>query len=103
MSSQSRRSFRVKAIVILGAIALVVVLIYSTMQQNHYRYRVCMTFNAQIRCATAAGATPEEAIHSAHDVDCAQLANGRDQNMVCLATEPSEIQSLTERQPLSAK
>ncbi len=102
MSRHSRRSIRVRVIVIVGAIALLAVLIYSTTQQNRYRYRVCVTFNAQMRCATAGGATADEAIHSAHEVDCAQLANGRDQNMVCLATAPSEIQSLT-NQPLSTK
>ncbi len=93
------RSVRVKVIIAVGAIALVGALIYSTMQQNRYHYRVCMTFNGQTHCATAAGATADEAIHSAHEIDCSQLANGRDENMVCLAAAPSEVQSLSSDSP----
>ena len=91
MSDESRRKVPVKWIIALGAVVLVGVLVYSSMQQSRYRYRVCVTFNGQTHCATAAGASAEQAISSAQEIDCSQLANGRDQNMVCLATSPSEV------------
>ncbi len=94
MSDESRRKVPVKWIIALGAVVLVGVLVYSSMQQSRYRYRVCVTFNGQTHCAMAAGANADEAIRSAQEIDCSQLANGRDQNMVCLATSPSDVQAI---------
>jgi hypothetical protein len=90
-----RKRPNVKLLILAGAVILVSVLIYSSMQQARLRYEVCVNFRGNAHCATASGATAEEAIHSAHDIDCSQLANGRDENMVCLATEPSQVRSLT--------
>jgi hypothetical protein len=42
-----------------------------------------------MHCSTAAGATQTEAIRSAQGIDCAMLANGRDENMVCLDVPPT--------------
>jgi hypothetical protein len=90
-----KQSPNVKLLIWVGAAVLVGVLIYSSMQQVRFRYEVCVNFHGNTHCASAAGATADEAIHSAHDVDCAQLANGRDENMACLATEPTQVRALT--------
>jgi hypothetical protein len=42
-----------------------------------------------LHCATASGATSQEAIRSAQGIDCEMLANGRDENIVCLDTPPT--------------
>lgn len=78
-------------IMILGGITLVVALAYFSMQQTQHRYEVCITFRGASHCATAAGATQNEAVRSAQEIDCSMLANGRDENMVCLDTPPSSV------------
>ncbi|MFY9805613.1 MAG: hypothetical protein WA211_09075 [Candidatus Acidiferrales bacterium] len=80
-----------RAIVIVGAIVLVAVLLYSSRQQTRNEYEVCVTFKGAVHCATASGATSAEAIRSAQDIDCEMLANGRDENMVCLDNPPSSV------------
>lgn len=78
-------------IMILGGIALVVALAYFSMQQTQHRSEVCMTFRGASHCATAAGATQDQAVRSAQEIDCSMLASGRDENMVCLDTPPSSV------------
>lgn len=78
-------------IMILGGIALVAALAYFSMQQSQHRYEVCMTFHGASHCAIASGATQNEAVRSAQEIDCSMLANGRDENMVCLDTPPASV------------
>jgi hypothetical protein len=81
--------------IILGAgLAFVAILVYTTLQQTRREYEVCVTFNGNSHCARAKGATPEEAIHSAHDIDCGLLAGGRDENIVCMGTEPTSVREI---------
>jgi Na+/glutamate symporter len=83
-----------RLIIILGGIFFLVVVLYTTYQQMRHEYEVCVTFNGGTHCATARGATPEEAIHSAHDIDCGMLANGRDENIVCGGTQPTSVREV---------
>jgi hypothetical protein len=85
------RKFQVRMIIVVGAIVLFGVLIYSSQQQTKNQYEVCVTFKGGMHCATASGATSAEAIRSAQDIDCEMLSNGRDENMVCLDTPPSSV------------
>jgi hypothetical protein len=78
-------------IMVLGGIVLVGALAYFSMQQNQQRYEVCMTFKGMSHCATAAGATQNEAVRSAQEIDCSMLTSGRDENMVCLDSPPSSV------------
>ncbi len=83
------RKTQIRVIVTLGAALFIGVLLYSSMQQTKNEYEVCQTFNNALHCATASGATAQEAIRSAQGIDCQMLANGRDENIVCLDTPPS--------------
>jgi hypothetical protein len=85
------RKMQVRLIMIVGAIVLVGVLLYSSHQQTQNEYEVCVTFKGTMHCATASGATSAEAIRSAQDIDCAMLSNGRDENMVCLDSPPTSV------------
>jgi hypothetical protein len=81
--------------IILGAgLVFVAALVYVTFQQTRREFEVCIAFKGSTHCATAKGATPEEAIHSAQDIDCGLLANGRDENMVCLDTQPAMVREI---------
>jgi hypothetical protein len=85
---------RTKWMIAVGALALVAVLAYSTFQQSRYRYEVCVSFHGRSHCATAAGRTPEEAMRSAHEIDCTLLAGSREENMACLDTAPASSRPL---------
>lgn len=89
-----RKAFPWKWVAPIGGVALFCVLVYSTIQENQRRYEVCVTFHGRTHCATASGATEQGAIRSAQEIDCAQLASGRDENIVCLATTPSSVRAL---------
>jgi hypothetical protein len=83
------RSKQMRWIMVIGAIALVGILLYSSVQQTGKKYEVCMTFHGTSHCSTATGATPEEAIRSAQGIDCELITNGRDELMACMDQSPS--------------
>jgi hypothetical protein len=85
---------QIRAIIAGGAAVLVGILVWSSIQQTRQQYEVCLTFKGVMHCATAAGATSSDAIRSAHDIDCAMLANGRDENMVCTDVQPSSVRQV---------
>lgn len=80
-------------IVILGVI-FVVALIYSSFRQSVFRVNACVDFHGRIHCAEASGQTRAEAIRSAEEIDCEMLANGRDENIVCLDQQPSSVREV---------
>jgi hypothetical protein len=87
----AQKSRRVHWIIVAGAVALAGVLTYSSLQQMRERYEVCVTFKGGTHCAIAAGSNYIEAVRSAQEIDCQLLADGRDENMVCLSTQPASI------------
>ena len=86
-----KKSNQMRWIIGLGGLVLIGVLLYSSLQQTHLKYEVCVTFKGGMHCATAAGASSTEAIRSAQGIDCEMLSNGRDENMVCLDSPPTSI------------
>jgi len=87
----AKKTKQVRWIVALGVIALGAVLIYSSLQQTRERYEVCMTFKGATHCATAAGSNYDQAVRSAEEIDCELIASGRDENMLCLDTQPVSV------------
>ena len=80
-----------KLIIALGAVALFAYLVYASFQQTRVKYEVCMEFKGATHCATATGSNSDEAIHSAHAIDCQLLTNGRDELMVCMDQAPGSV------------
>jgi hypothetical protein len=81
-------------IIVVAGLAFLAVLVYVTTEQTRREYEVCVAFRDHTHCATAKGATAEEAIRSAHDIDCGLLADGRDDNIACTGTAPSSIREI---------
>lgn len=81
-------------IVVAAGLVFFAVILYTTFQQTRREYEVCLTFDGGSHCATAKGATREEAIRSAHDIDCGLLANGRDENIACMNTAATSIREI---------
>src|SRR5271170_8078433 len=90
----AKKPNHIRWIIALGAIAFVGVLVYSSFQQTKERYEVCMTFKGGAHCATAAGSNYDQAVRSAQEIDCELLANGRDENIACLAQAPSSVRPI---------
>jgi len=90
----AKRSTAVRWIVALGAAALLAVLVYSSFEQTRQEYEVCMAFRGGTHCATASGASYSQAVRSAQEIDCQLLANGRDENMVCLDSPPASVREM---------
>jgi hypothetical protein len=87
----TNRTAQMRWIIVLGAIFLIGVLAYSTFEQTHHEFEVCMAFKGSSHCSTASGANYEEAVRSAQEIDCQLLTNGRDENMVCLDSQPTSV------------
>jgi hypothetical protein len=88
------RSKHMRWIIVIGAIVLVGILAYSSLQQTVRKYEVCMTFRGASHCSTATGATPDEAIRSAQGIDCELVSNGRDELMACMDQSPSSSREI---------
>ena len=84
----------VRWVIALALILLLGRLVYFSLQQMRLRYEVCLTFRNATHCATAAGATYEQAVRSAQEIDCQYLASGRDENIVCMDLKPTSVRPL---------
>lgn len=90
----AKKSNKIRWIIAVGVIVLLAILIRSTVQATHAEYEVCMAFKGGSHCASATGASQSDAIRSAQEIDCQMLANGRDETMVCLDTQPASVREV---------
>jgi hypothetical protein len=90
----AKKSNAIRWIIGIGVILFVGVLVRSSFQQTHLEYEVCMAFKGGTHCANASGASYTEAVRSAQEIDCQLLANGRNETMVCLDTQPTSIRQV---------
>jgi hypothetical protein len=80
--------------VLLGILFVVIVLgviIYSSMNLARQRVEVCVQFNGQTACRTAAGSTKDFALRSATSNACSQIASGVTDSMACERSEPVKV------------
>jgi len=83
-----------KRIVILAvgfAAAVLAVLIFTTMGTNKFRCEVCITFNGRTACRTAGASTEAQAVRTATENACAQIASGVTDSMACESTPPQSV------------
>lgn len=80
--------------VAIAAVALLWLIVYSTMQQAAYSVEVCVNYKGRSHCAKAAGQTREAAVAAAQQIGCSLITNGRDENMACLATNPTSVRDV---------
>jgi hypothetical protein len=81
---------------IIFVLAVLGVIIYSTLNLAKYRVEVCMTFNGQSQCRTASADTEEHALHTATTNACASIASGVTDSMACEHATPQSIRWLKE-------
>jgi hypothetical protein len=71
--------------------ALMGLLVYSTLTLGGQRVEVCMQFRGQQSCRTASGSTREQALRTALQNACAEIASGVTDSLACERSEPVKI------------
>lgn len=75
----------------LAALLFFAGLTYSMLGLRKHRVEVCMEFNGNKACRTAAGETVEGARRTAIDNACALIARGMGDSMACTASQPASV------------
>jgi len=68
------------------------IVIYLSTRIVHDECRVCVTFNGERVCRTAASGTEKAAIESAVTSACSGLASGMDESIRCQNTHPDSVE-----------
>jgi hypothetical protein len=83
----------------IGFVVLVIgMVVYSTMGAGRQKYRVevCMQYQGRNACRTAASATEQQALRTAHENACAQIASGVTDTIQCEQyTQPITVKWLS--------
>ena len=80
-----------KILVAVGFVALIGFIVYSATGLARVNCQVCVEFHGVTSCKPAAGTTQEEAVKTAVDIACSDLASGRTENIACEHTEPKTV------------
>jgi hypothetical protein len=83
----------VVTLIVIAAIAGLAV--YRTTSQAGNRCRVCVTYKGRGNCATAAGATEQDAREGAQTTACGPLASGMDESIACGRVQADSVQCRT--------
>jgi hypothetical protein len=77
-----------KILVSVGFVALISFIVYSSMGLGQVTCQVCVEFHGNTSCQPAAAPTRDEAVKTAWNIACSDLASGRTDNIACLNTPP---------------
>lgn len=80
----------------LFVIAVLAVLIYTSLDYHQFEVESCITYRGRRACATAAGANREEALRAAANNACSRIASGMTENIACSRTEPDTVRWISE-------
>ena len=83
-----------KKTVLLGILFVVVVIafvVYSTLGTGRHRCEVCITYQGRSACRTASAGTREQALRTATENACAQIASGVTESNQCQNTPPDRV------------
>ena len=89
-----------KTVVILAiafGAAVLAVLVFTTIGTNKFRCEVCITFNGRTACRTAGASTEAQAVRTATENACAQIASGVTDSMACENTPPTSLTWVTHK------
>lgn len=76
---------------VLIVVAVIAVMIYSSLDLASHRVEVCMEFNGRTNCKTASAVTEEAAVRAAITNACADMASGVTETMACERSEPASM------------
>jgi len=76
-------------------VAVLIVLVYTTMGNRRYRCEVCVSFQGRPACRTAGASTEAQALRTATENACALIASGVTDSMACENTPPTSVKWLS--------
>ncbi len=76
---------------VLFVLAVLGVIVYSSMNLAQFRVEVCITFRGQSQCRTAAADSEEHALRTATSNACALIASGVTDSMACERSMPTKV------------
>ena len=82
---------RTKLVAAAFGVAVLLLILYASLGLSQYTCEVCIEFDGQTKCRSAAGATREEAQRTATDNACAFLASGMTESIRCSRTPPTSV------------
>ena len=82
---------KVTLVSLLFGLAVLALIISSTMDLRQYSCEVCVTFNGRQNCAKASGTSEEEAQRTAQDTACATISGGMTESIQCSNTVPDSV------------
>ena len=80
-----------KLLLVLAVVGVLAYIVTSTSESNNVSCEVCIEFKGHEVCRTARGTVQDDAILAARDNACAQIVNGRTENILCSGSEPASI------------
>ena len=72
-------------------IAVVALVIYTTMGNAKFRCEVCMAFQGRQKCSMAAAATEAQAQRTATENACAEISSGVTDSIACESSTPISV------------
>lgn len=81
-----------RVLIVLAVLGVAAYIVTSTSELGKVSCEVCMEFGDRSVCRTASGVSPEEAIDTARNNACAQIAFGRADSIRCGNSEPESVQ-----------
>jgi hypothetical protein len=82
-------------IAIAFVLAVVILVVYTTLGAKRYRVEVCIAFHQRSACRTAGAPTEAQALRAATENACAQIASGVTDSMACENTPPESVKWLS--------
>lgn len=79
-------------VTLVAIVALAGLAVYSTTSRAAHRCRVCVTYHGRSNCATAAGASQQDAQEGAQNTACGPLASGMDESIACGRVQADSVQ-----------
>jgi uncharacterized protein (UPF0333 family) len=84
-----------KLLIAVIVVAVGGVFFYMTTASAKQECRVCVEFKGRRNCATAAGATVQQATEGAHTTACGPLVSGMNETIACGNKPPLNVQCRT--------
>ena len=84
-------------IAIAFVLAVVILVVYTTLGTKRYRVEVCVTFHERPSCRTAGAPTEAQALRAATENACAQIASGVTDTMSCERGNPVSVRWLKKK------
>jgi hypothetical protein len=72
-------------------LAIIGLIVYSTLTLGGQKVEVCMQFNGRQSCRTASGSTKELALRTATSNACGDIASGVTDSLACERSEPVKV------------